>query len=207
MTTTPGALRKLIVVKLLDALAPLGFIAKGQFLVRRRDELVTDWLAVMTVGQRGGGIDATVNAGIHCAPLHRLLASLNADAYAETTATFSTNVGYIEPGGSYRQWHFSRELPEDSLLVEMANTVRHVAIPFCVGFTDADSLREGCKRYGFSEYNQLRIPALEYLAGRAHVAKEHLEIALSAMERRTDAAADLFRAAGSGLLTLCTDRN
>jgi hypothetical protein len=81
----------------------------------------------------------------------------------------------------------------------VAVTVKAVALPFLEQFTDAPSVRRGCERYGYGEYNLLRLPALAAIAGNTGEAKALLLAATTSAQSRSDAAAEYFRAAAGRL--------
>jgi hypothetical protein len=196
---TPAELRREIQLSLLEVLADSGFFAKGRLVLRRRAALATDWLAVAVTGRRNGPIDATINVGIHCAPMHRLLAELDGEKYTETVATFCTNIGYLEASPGFREWAFGRAALDHGLLHGLAGTVKTVALPFLEQFADASSVRRGCERYGFKEYNLLRLPALEVVAGHLDEARTLLASATRSVQSRSDAAAEHLRVAAGRL--------
>lgn len=196
---TPAELRRVIATALMKSLGALGFSRKGQFLVRRRCQMATDWLAIVANGRRGGPIDATINVGIHCAPLHHLIAELDGNDYSEIVATFGINIGYLREAHHFHEWAFDRTGANPALLGDVAQCVHEIALPFFEQFVDAASVRRGCERYGINEYNLLRLPVLEAIAGNAAETKVLLSLAFTAVESRDDPAAAYLRDIGHKL--------
>jgi hypothetical protein len=191
---TPAELRRKISDSLMTQLRTGGFVAKGNVLIRRRLPAVTDWLAISAFGRQSSEpIQATVNVGIHCPPLHRLLATLDSTKYSETVATFATNIGYLRIPSGYREWAFDRQHADEAQLSDLAAEVPALLLPFLEQFIDLDSVRRGCEEYGLHEYNRLRLSVLDYLAGNAAQAKELLRYEVESMSGRSDPAALHFR--------------
>jgi hypothetical protein len=200
---TPAEVRRRIAASLSETLGGFGFRGQKGFVLRERSPIVTDWLAVTAVGRQGGSVDVGINVGVHCTPLHRLLAEIEFSRYSETDATFSTNIGYLEPAHCYRQWKFTADDPEASVHESIVDAVATVALSFLERFSDYPSVREGCQMYGLVEYNLLRIPALAWLAGDRDESRVLLNSGLAVVAARSDPAALGLRKAAQNLLTRC----
>jgi hypothetical protein len=203
---TPAHVRKEVVAALLVKLSPLGFSNRGEFLHRQRVPFVTDWLAVAAVGDRGQGpINVTVNVGVHCIPLHRLLSELSSEKYDANVATFAINLGYLRPSPGYAEWLFDRRRASDEGKAALVSEVAELGLPFLEGFDGDESVRRGCKAYGMAEYNRLRLPALDFLAGNLGEARDSLVRECAALADRADAAAEYFRGSAERLLGRIAD--
>jgi hypothetical protein len=198
---TPAQVRENVVAALLAQLQPLGFTRHDRFLRRQRVLFAGDWPAVAAVGERGHGpINVTVNIGVHCAPLHRLLGELSGGKYDANVATFAVNIGYLRRTRGYAQWPFARMGANDERMNELVLEVVAIGLPFYESFDGAASVRRGCEAYGLAEYNRLRLPALDFLGGNHEAARDALLRERTALAGRIDAAAEHFRAAAEVLL-------
>jgi hypothetical protein len=159
---TPAEVRRRLATALLVDLEPRGFRSKRRFLLRTRNEVVTDSLAILGTRFRGASVTlATVNAGIQCHPLHALLADLDGSKTSEAEATFVRNVGYVMPCSAWHEWEFGGEALDPERLADFVEAVRSCALPFLERFTNYASIREGCRLHGTRMFNLLNIPALE----------------------------------------------